>query len=152
MRVWVHLDVTRDLRSSGGAVLGAGRCPSVHDKSLLSTALFPLTTKEKMEADQRSIYVGNVSGSPCSMPSWVCVPNPWCGSAPPQSLAVPSQVFLLGMWLIILHLQLTCCRCQLLKSPLKAVGCVVFPVPSKQGRLSVGFVFQVGALRAGRVP
>ncbi|NXO71442.1 PABP2 protein, partial [Phainopepla nitens] len=35
-------------------------CPSVHDKSLLSTALFPLTTKEKMEADQRSIYVGNV--------------------------------------------------------------------------------------------
>ncbi|NWT94338.1 PABP2 protein, partial [Urocynchramus pylzowi] len=38
----------------------ADRCPSVHDKSLLSTALFPLTTKEKMEADQRSIYVGNV--------------------------------------------------------------------------------------------
>lgn len=89
MRVWVHLDVTRDLRSSGLAVLGAGGCPSVHDKSLLSTALFPLTTKEKMEADQRSIYVGNVSGSPCSVPSWVCVPNPWCGSAPPQSLAVP---------------------------------------------------------------
>ncbi|NWT58817.1 PABP2 protein, partial [Erythrocercus mccallii] len=26
----------------------------------LSTALFPLTTKEKMEVDQRSIYVGNV--------------------------------------------------------------------------------------------
>ncbi|NXY54151.1 PABP2 protein, partial [Callaeas wilsoni] len=39
---------------------GMDRCPSVHDKSLLSTALFPLTTKEKMEADQRSIYVGNV--------------------------------------------------------------------------------------------
>ncbi|NWV08539.1 PABP2 protein, partial [Ptilonorhynchus violaceus] len=38
----------------------ADRCPSVHDKSLLSTALFPLTTKEKMESDQRSIYVGNV--------------------------------------------------------------------------------------------
>ncbi|NXH37906.1 PABP2 protein, partial [Dicaeum eximium] len=35
-------------------------CPSVCDKSLLSTALLPLTTKEKMEADQRSIYVGNV--------------------------------------------------------------------------------------------
>ncbi|NWX63832.1 PABP2 protein, partial [Promerops cafer] len=35
-------------------------CPSVCDKSLLSTALFPLTTKEKVEADQRSIYVGNV--------------------------------------------------------------------------------------------
>ncbi|NXI28259.1 PABP2 protein, partial [Sterrhoptilus dennistouni] len=39
---------------------GMGRCPSVPDKSLLSTALFPLTTKEKMEVDQRSIYVGNV--------------------------------------------------------------------------------------------
>ncbi|NWV19900.1 EPA2A protein, partial [Origma solitaria] len=38
----------------------AGVCPSVCDKSLLSTVLFPLTTKEKMEADQRSIYVGNV--------------------------------------------------------------------------------------------
>ncbi|NWW32736.1 EPA2A protein, partial [Panurus biarmicus] len=38
----------------------ADRCPSVHDKALLSTALFPLTTKEKMEVDQRSIYVGNV--------------------------------------------------------------------------------------------
>ncbi|NXI10366.1 PABP2 protein, partial [Irena cyanogastra] len=38
----------------------ADRCPSVRDKSLLSTALFPLTSKEKMEADQRSIYVGNV--------------------------------------------------------------------------------------------
>ncbi|NXN03872.1 PABP2 protein, partial [Sylvia borin] len=38
----------------------ADRCLSVHDKSLLSTALFPLTTKEKMEVDQRSIYVGNV--------------------------------------------------------------------------------------------
>ncbi|NXR92182.1 EPA2A protein, partial [Hypocryptadius cinnamomeus] len=38
----------------------ADRCPSVHDKPLLSTALFPLTTKEKMEVDQRSIYVGNV--------------------------------------------------------------------------------------------
>ncbi|NXO93169.1 PABP2 protein, partial [Certhia brachydactyla] len=38
----------------------ADRCPSGHDKSLLSTALFPLTSKEKMEADQRSIYVGNV--------------------------------------------------------------------------------------------
>ncbi|NXQ22981.1 PABP2 protein, partial [Peucedramus taeniatus] len=38
----------------------AHRCPSVHDKSLFSTALFPLTTKEKVEADQRSIYVGNV--------------------------------------------------------------------------------------------
>ncbi|NWS84171.1 PABP2 protein, partial [Toxostoma redivivum] len=31
-----------------------------HDQSLLSTALFPLTAKEKVEADQRSIYVGNV--------------------------------------------------------------------------------------------
>ncbi|NXY37894.1 PABP2 protein, partial [Pomatorhinus ruficollis] len=39
---------------------GMGLCPSVHDKSLLSTALFPLTTEEKMEVDQRSIYVGNV--------------------------------------------------------------------------------------------
>ncbi|NXT70573.1 PABP2 protein, partial [Chaetops frenatus] len=39
---------------------GMARCPSVPDKSLLCTALFPLTTKEKMEADQRSIYVGNV--------------------------------------------------------------------------------------------
>ncbi|NWY65738.1 PABP2 protein, partial [Erithacus rubecula] len=39
---------------------GMDRCPSGHDKSLLSTALFPLTTKEKVEADQRSIYVGNV--------------------------------------------------------------------------------------------
>ncbi|NXR64591.1 PABP2 protein, partial [Rhadina sibilatrix] len=38
----------------------ADRSPSVHDKSLLFTALFPLTTKEKMEVDQRSIYVGNV--------------------------------------------------------------------------------------------
>ncbi|NXB13600.1 EPA2A protein, partial [Rhagologus leucostigma] len=38
----------------------ADRCPSVHDQSLLSAALFPLTTKEKVEADQRSIYVGNV--------------------------------------------------------------------------------------------
>ncbi|NXU10847.1 PABP2 protein, partial [Pardalotus punctatus] len=38
----------------------AGICPSVNDKSLLSTVLFPLTTREKMEADQRSIYVGNV--------------------------------------------------------------------------------------------
>lgn len=157
MRVWVHLDVTRDLRSSGVAVLGAGRCPSVHDKSLLSTALFPLTTKEKMEADQRSIYVGNVSGSPCSVPSWVCVPNPWCGSAPPQSLAVPSQVFLLcpaqpGNMARYLPLAAHLLQCQLPKSPLEAVGCVVFLVPSKQGRLSVGFVFQVGALRAGRVP
>ncbi|NWT14519.1 PABP2 protein, partial [Vireo altiloquus] len=35
-------------------------CPSVRDQPLLSTALFPLTTKEKVEADQRSIYVGNV--------------------------------------------------------------------------------------------
>ncbi|NWI46339.1 PABP2 protein, partial [Picathartes gymnocephalus] len=39
---------------------GMARCASVCDKSFLSTALFPLTTKEKMEADQRSIYVGNV--------------------------------------------------------------------------------------------
>ncbi|NWI05917.1 PABP2 protein, partial [Tichodroma muraria] len=39
---------------------GRDRCPCGRDKSLLSTALFPLTTKEKMEADQRSIYVGNV--------------------------------------------------------------------------------------------
>ncbi|NXO40543.1 PABP2 protein, partial [Locustella ochotensis] len=38
----------------------ADTCPSVRDNSLLSTALFPLTTKEKMEVDQRSIYVGNV--------------------------------------------------------------------------------------------
>ncbi|NWU24730.1 EPAB2 protein, partial [Dyaphorophyia castanea] len=38
----------------------ADGCPSVRDQSLLSTALFPLTTKEKVEADQRSIYVGNV--------------------------------------------------------------------------------------------
>lgn len=157
MRVWVHLDVTRDLRSSGVAVLGAGRCPSVHDKSLLSTALFPLTTKEKMEADQRSIYVGNVSGSPCSVPAG-CVsqipgvdlplPKAWLFHPRCFSCAQPS----LGTWLVICHLQLTCCRCQLLKSPLEAVGCVVFLVPSKQGRLSVGFVFQVGALRAGRVP
>ncbi|NWI77510.1 EPA2A protein, partial [Dryoscopus gambensis] len=35
----------------------ADTCPSVRDQSLLSTALFPLTTKEKVEADQRSIYV-----------------------------------------------------------------------------------------------
>ncbi|NXB45897.1 PABP2 protein, partial [Leucopsar rothschildi] len=39
---------------------GIDTCPSGHDQSLLSTALFPLTTKEKVEADQRSIYVGNV--------------------------------------------------------------------------------------------
>lgn len=32
------------------------------------------------------------------------------------------------------------------KSPLEAVGCVVLLVPSKQGRLSLGCVFQVGAL------
>ncbi|NWS32848.1 EPAB2 protein, partial [Polioptila caerulea] len=38
----------------------ADRCPCVRDKSLLSTAVFPLTSQEKMEADQRSIYVGNV--------------------------------------------------------------------------------------------
>ncbi|NXH24516.1 PABP2 protein, partial [Myiagra hebetior] len=38
----------------------ADRYPSVHDQSLLSTALFPLTTREKVEADQRSVYVGNV--------------------------------------------------------------------------------------------
>ncbi|NXQ57087.1 EPA2B protein, partial [Anthoscopus minutus] len=38
----------------------ADRCPSVHDNSLLSTALFPLTSDEKLEVDQRSIYVGNV--------------------------------------------------------------------------------------------
>ncbi|NWT80014.1 PABP2 protein, partial [Lanius ludovicianus] len=38
----------------------ADRWPSVHDHSLLSTALFPLTIKERVEADQRSIYVGNV--------------------------------------------------------------------------------------------
>ncbi|NXS30557.1 PABP2 protein, partial [Pomatostomus ruficeps] len=38
----------------------ADRRPSVPDKSLLSTALFQLTTKEKVEVDQRSIYVGNV--------------------------------------------------------------------------------------------
>ncbi|NXD30643.1 PABP2 protein, partial [Spelaeornis formosus] len=44
----------------GLAVLRRDRCPSDHDKSILSTALFPLTTKEKVEADQRSIYVGNV--------------------------------------------------------------------------------------------
>ncbi|NWW81449.1 PABP2 protein, partial [Climacteris rufus] len=43
-----------------GCLLGTHRCPSVRDKSLLSPALFPLTTQEKMEADQRSIYVGNV--------------------------------------------------------------------------------------------
>ncbi|OWK56711.1 Embryonic polyadenylate-binding protein 2 [Lonchura striata] len=55
--IWLYLS---GHISSGVAVLGADRCPSVHDKSLLSTALFPLTTKEKMEADQRSIYVGNV--------------------------------------------------------------------------------------------
>lgn len=79
--------------SSGLAVLGTDRCPSVHDKSLLSTALFPLTTKEKMEVDQRSIYVGNVSVSPwpCSVPSWVCVP-----SLPPKTCLSPSQVFLLS--------------------------------------------------------
>ncbi|NXQ28756.1 PABP2 protein, partial [Alaudala cheleensis] len=39
---------------------GMDRCPCAHDKSLLSTGLFPMTTKEKMEVDQRSIYVGNV--------------------------------------------------------------------------------------------
>ncbi|NWH85489.1 PABP2 protein, partial [Aegithalos caudatus] len=62
----LQLEAENHLLMSSEAVcqLGAGcagiRCPSVHDKSLLSTALFPLTTKEKMEADQRSIYVGNV--------------------------------------------------------------------------------------------
>ncbi|NXP28414.1 EPAB2 protein, partial [Scytalopus superciliaris] len=36
-------------------------CHSLHDKaSLLSAGLFPKTAKEKVEADQRSIYVGNV--------------------------------------------------------------------------------------------
>ncbi|NXH99048.1 EPA2A protein, partial [Pachycephala philippinensis] len=39
---------------------GMDRCPSVRDQSLLSAALFPLNTKEKVEADRRSIYVGNV--------------------------------------------------------------------------------------------
>lgn len=83
--------------SSVVPVLGTDRCPSVHDQSLLSTALFPLTTKEKVEADQRSIYVGNVSGSPGAEPFpllcaqlGVCPKSlAWGPSAPHQSLPVP---------------------------------------------------------------
>lgn len=86
-----------DLRSFAVCQLRAGcagnSCPSGHDKSLLSTALFPLTTTERMEADQRSIYVGNVSGSPeqsCAQLG-VCPKSlAWGLSAPHQSLAVPS--------------------------------------------------------------
>lgn len=48
--------------------LPEGSCDSVqHDKAfLISAGLFPKTTEEKMEVDQRSIYVGNVSGRPWS--------------------------------------------------------------------------------------
>lgn len=47
-------------------------CGSTHG-DLISAGLFPKTTEEKMEVDQRSIYVGNVSGTPwgsthCSAP------------------------------------------------------------------------------------
>lgn len=143
----------RHLRSSGVAVLGADRCPSVHDKSLLSTALFPLTTKEKMEADQRSIYVGNVSGSPwhCSVPSWVCPKSlVWGPPVPHKAWLLPFQVFLLCPAWERDSLSATCSSpvadVSSPKSPLEAVGCEVLLVPSKQGRLSVGFVFQVGAL------
>ncbi|NXW72300.1 EPA2A protein, partial [Hirundo rustica] len=55
----LQLEAENHLFMSSEAGMGY-TCPSVRDKSLLSTALFPLTTKEKMEVDQRSIYVGNV--------------------------------------------------------------------------------------------
>ncbi|NWX33184.1 PABP2 protein, partial [Notiomystis cincta] len=55
----LQLEAESHLFMSSEAGMGC-RCPSVHDKSLPSSALFPVTTKEKMEADQRSIYVGNV--------------------------------------------------------------------------------------------
>ncbi|NXU46595.1 PABP2 protein, partial [Drymodes brunneopygia] len=55
----LQLEAENHLFMSSEAGMGSS-CSSVHDKSLLSTALFPLTTQEKMEADQRSIYVGNV--------------------------------------------------------------------------------------------
>ncbi|NXN87874.1 EPA2A protein, partial [Bombycilla garrulus] len=58
----LQLEAENHLLMSSEAAVGVAvdRCPFVHDKPLLSTALFPLTTQEKMEADQRSIYVGNV--------------------------------------------------------------------------------------------
>lgn len=151
----------RHLRSSGVAVLGADRCPSVHDKSLLSTAFFPLTTREKMEADQRSIYVGNVSGSPwhCLVPSWVCVPNPWCGAhlCPPKpgcshprcfSSAQPS----LGVWLIVCHLQLTCCRCQLPKKTPGSCGLCGIACSFKTGQVVCWICVPGGSTQLGGSP
>lgn len=43
-----------------------GPCHSVLRPSLVSAGLFPNMTQERMEVDQRSIYVGNVSWRPWS--------------------------------------------------------------------------------------
>lgn len=56
------------------------------------------------------------------------------------------------MWLSICHLQLISCKRQLPRPPLEAVVCVVWPVPSKQGRLSRGFVCPSGGTQLGGSP
>ncbi|NXY16404.1 PABP2 protein, partial [Atrichornis clamosus] len=55
----LRLEAENHLFLSSEAGMGYS-CPSTYDKSLLSPGFFPMTTKEKMEADQRSVYVGNV--------------------------------------------------------------------------------------------
>lgn len=75
-------------------------------------------------------------------------PKPACSHPKCFSSAQPS----LGMWLSICHLQLISCKRQLPRPPLEAVACVVWPVPSKQGRLSRGFVCPSGSTQLGGSP
>ncbi|NXC28837.1 EPA2A protein, partial [Campylorhamphus procurvoides] len=57
----LQLEAENHLLTSSEADRQTSLCHSVCDKTcLLSTGLFPKTAKEKVEADQRSIYVGNV--------------------------------------------------------------------------------------------
>ncbi|NXG10482.1 PABP2 protein, partial [Sakesphorus luctuosus] len=57
----LQLEAENHLFMSSEADRQTSLCHSVHDKApLLSAGLFPKTAKEKVEADQRSIFVGNV--------------------------------------------------------------------------------------------
>uniref|UniRef100_A0A8B9B7I6 PABPN1 like, cytoplasmic n=1 Tax=Anser brachyrhynchus TaxID=132585 RepID=A0A8B9B7I6_9AVES len=127
--------------------------PSSVTAALVSAGLFPKTTEEKMEVDQRSIYVGNVSGrpwgrahlpAPCPV-GVCCAPYPGDLSHFPaieagpklDALLLPSTHWECGLRLtaqhlpvILSHLQVTCCKHQPPQIPrwkLWIVQCSLFP-------------------------
>ena len=99
-----------------------------------------------MEVDQRSIYVGNVSGrswsrahlaAACPAGRMSAIPSMGACLPPTEGWLVPSEMLLLcpartgnvaqHLPVILSRLQTICCKCQLPKITLWVMWCCLFP-------------------------